>query len=142
MITVTCNGCFDGLHPGHLFYLGYCRAQGDRLVVGINSDEYIANKKRTKPYFDAKQRKEVLLALNIAEDVIVFDEPNPNEFIRKVHPQVHCTGEEYGYECAESVICNELGIKLVLVPRTAIWSTGSLPLIGMKWVADFMNSGK
>ena len=43
---VTCNGAFDGLHPGHLFYLGFCRGQGDELVVGINGDDYIRNKKQ------------------------------------------------------------------------------------------------
>ena len=138
MKTVTCNGCFDGLHPGHLFFLGYCRAQGDELVVGINTDDYITRKKRFKPLYTVEKRYTVLMALGIVKEVIVFDEPNPSDFIRKVRPSVHCTGEEYGYDCPEAPTCKEIGTKLVLVPRTQIWSTSDLSVIGMKWVSDFM----
>jgi bifunctional ADP-heptose synthase (sugar kinase/adenylyltransferase) len=32
------NGCFDLLHPGHIALLEAARAEGDVLVVGLNSD--------------------------------------------------------------------------------------------------------
>ena len=42
---VTCNGCFDSLHLGHLFYLGFCagvaNAHSSTLVVGVNDDHHI-----------------------------------------------------------------------------------------------------
>jgi len=138
--TVTCNGCFDGIHPGHLFYLGYCYAQGDELVVGINCDDYIRRKKREQPFFTAEKRRETLLALGFIKDIIVFEESNPSEFIKKVQPQVHCTGKEYGYDCPEAPTCKEIGAKLVLVPRTNIWSTSVLDGLWKQWVDEFMKS--
>lgn len=124
---VTCNGCFDGLHPGHLFFLGYCKALGDKLVVGINSDEYIKENKRVKPHFNEKQRKLMLKKTGVVDRVIVFNENSPIEFMKKVGPDIHCTGEEYlDGVCPEEPYCKEHDIRLVYVPRTKInWSTSS-----------------
>ena len=122
-IIVTCNGCFDGLHPGHLFFLGFCRALGTRLIVGINCDEYIAKNKRPKPFYSAKKRKQMLMNLGIIDNVVVFTEDNPVQFIVKIKPDIHCTGEEYRNNCAEEKICNALNIKLFFVPRISQWST-------------------
>ncbi len=126
MITVTCNGCFDGLHPGHLFYLGYCAARGDRLVVGINDDAYLRRKKR-EPHFTTAERSEMLLRLGCVSEVRVFTEDDPCDFLRGVQPQVHCTGGEYGPDCTEATLCRSLGIRLVLIPRLPHWSTTHLP---------------
>ena len=123
---VTCNGCFDSLHPGHLFFLGFCRGQGDELYVGINSDDYIRNKKQREPVPEEKRRA-ALMELGFITGVTVFREPNPCQFIQSIKPQVHCTGEEYqNGTCAEAGICASLGIKLVYVPRVGDWSSTSL----------------
>jgi len=126
MSIVTCNGCFDGLHAGHLFYLGYCAAQADHLIVGINSDKYIISKKRPVPIFNEDQRKQALLDLKIVKKVIIFNDPDPSRFIENVCPDVHCTGEEYGNQCIDACVCRELGIDFVLVPRIGEWSTTKL----------------
>jgi glycerol-3-phosphate cytidylyltransferase len=39
--NVATNGCFDILHLGHITYLEAAKAQGDLLVVGINSDQSV-----------------------------------------------------------------------------------------------------
>lgn len=119
---VTCNGCFDGLHPGHLFFLGFCRAQGSRLIVGINSDGYIAQNKRSHP-IPSWERKMSLIALGVIERVEVFTENDPIEFIRRTEPEVHCIGEEYRGSAAELEICRMKGIKVVFVPRVGRWSS-------------------
>ena len=38
---VFTNGCYDILHPGHVDLLERCKAQGDVLVLGLNSDESV-----------------------------------------------------------------------------------------------------
>ena len=126
MLT-TCNGCFDGpiIHPGHTFFLGYAAAQADELVVGINSDDYIVRHKRTKPFCNQEERQKRLIKLEFIKDVIIFDEENPIEFIKKVIPDVHCTGEEYLNRCAEKEFCLVHGIKLVFVPRVGTWATAN-----------------
>jgi D-beta-D-heptose 7-phosphate kinase / D-beta-D-heptose 1-phosphate adenosyltransferase len=123
--VVTCNGCFNGLHPGHLFFLGFARGQGTELVVGINSDRYIRAKKGYTP-FSEQERREDLMMLGFIREVVVFDESDPCEFIRRVSPEVHCTGEEYKGACPESSICSALGTKLVFIPRIGKWSTRAL----------------
>jgi D-beta-D-heptose 7-phosphate kinase/D-beta-D-heptose 1-phosphate adenosyltransferase len=127
MTLVTCNGCFESpLHPGHTFFLGYCLAQGDELVVGINSDEYIRRKKGYEPTPASKRAQAIMRLGHFIKDVIVFDEDDPCEFIRRVRPNVHCTGAEYMAKCPEKFVCDELHIRLVFVPRVGDWSTRRL----------------
>jgi len=121
---VTCNGCFgQELHPGHYFFLGFARGLGDELVVGINSDRYIREHKGYEPIPEG-ERVEMLMRLGFIREVVVFRESDPIEFIRKVRPDIHCTGEEYRHgTCKEEAICRALWIKLVFVPRIGSWST-------------------
>ena len=49
---VFTNGCFDILHPGHIHILEVSKSYGDRLIVGLNSDESIKRLKGpTRPKF-------------------------------------------------------------------------------------------
>jgi len=138
MVTVTCNGCFDGIHPGHLFFLGFCRGKGNRLIVGINTDEYIKRNKRLEPLFCEDDRRAALMGLGFIDKVLLFEEDTPEEFIRGVRPDIHCTGEEYGYDCPESAVCKEIGVILSLVPRTTLWATSSLDDATMVGVREMM----
>ena len=73
--TVFTNGCFDILHPGHIDLLNQARLLGDRLVVGINSDESVrAIKGPGRPINDQEARKAVLLGLRAVDEVVIFDE--------------------------------------------------------------------
>ena len=121
-LIVTTNGCFDGLHQGHLFFLGFCRAQGGRLIVGINTDEYIIKRKRPVP-IPQDQRRQDLLDLGFVEDVEIFQDDNPNEFLRRRRPDIHCIGEEYRDTAVELEVCRKLGIRVVYVPRIGKWSS-------------------
>lgn len=122
MKIVTVNGCFDGLHCGHLFMLGYARGQGDKLVIGINSDEYIMRKKGAV-IVPLKERVEALERLGIASRILPFSEDNPIAFLEEVMPHIHCTGAEYLQKCAEAQFCYDHGIKMVYVPRVGSWSS-------------------
>lgn len=123
-IRVTVNGCFDGLHPGHLFMLGYALAQGTELVVGINSDEYIQRHKG-KVMVTASDRVAALRMLGFIAHVVVFVEDTPIEFLKIVRPEVHCTGMEYARagKCAEAAWCKDNAVRLVFVPRVGNWSS-------------------
>ncbi|MFQ5582552.1 MAG: adenylyltransferase/cytidyltransferase family protein, partial [Mariprofundaceae bacterium] len=39
--VIFTNGCFDLLHPGHVYYLEAARALGDVLIIGLNDDDSI-----------------------------------------------------------------------------------------------------
>lgn len=93
---VFTNGCFDILHAGHVRYLAAARAEGDILVVGLNSDisvKLIKDEKR--PIVTQTQRAEVLSALSSVDFVTLFDEPDPLKLIQIVRPDVLVKGGDW-----------------------------------------------
>ena len=96
MKTVFTNGCFDLIHVGHIRYLKQARELGDRLVVGLNSDESVKRLKgKNRPLISQNYRKEMLLAFSFVDDVEVFDEDTPLNLINKVKPDVLVKGGDY-----------------------------------------------
>src|SRR5262249_13984639 len=91
--VVFTNGCFDLLHAGHVQYLQEARAQGDLLVVGLNSDAGVRLLKgAARPVHDEQARACVLAGLQAVDYVTVFGEPTPMELIRLVRPDVLVKG--------------------------------------------------
>ena len=39
--VVFTNGCFDILHRGHVEYLCHARDLGDKLIIGLNTDNSV-----------------------------------------------------------------------------------------------------
>jgi rfaE bifunctional protein nucleotidyltransferase chain/domain len=92
--TVLCHGVFDVLHIGHKRHLEEARSLGDRLVVSITADEHV-NKGPGRPVFTAEQRKEMLLALDCVDDVIIAPGPTAKASIEQVRPAVYVKGIDY-----------------------------------------------
>ena len=94
--VVFTNGCFDLLHPGHVFLLEVARAAGERLVVGINSDASVRELKGPgRPIVSAAERGETLLALEAVDRVVTYDEPTPVEIISALEPDVLVKGADW-----------------------------------------------
>lgn len=93
------NGCFDLLHPGHIHLLQQSRAQCDRLVVGLNSDESVQRLKGPdRPVQNEMGRATVLASLESVDAVVVFGEDTPIDLIRTVRPNVLIKGSDYTKE--------------------------------------------
>lgn len=93
------NGCFDLLHPGHLYLLESGRAGCDRLIVGLNSDRSArVLKGPTRPAQPQDARAAVLASLASVDLVCVFDEDTPERLIRAVRPDVLIAGGADGIE--------------------------------------------
>jgi len=107
-----------------LFFLGFCRGQGDVLIVGINSDEYILKNKRGE-FKSFEERKAEILSLgpDAVSEVVEFSESEPSGFILKVMPDVHCIAEEYRGCAPEEDFLRSRDISIVYVPRVGEWST-------------------
>lgn len=126
--VVFTNGVFDLLHPGHVRYLQAARAEGDALIIAINSDRSVsAIKGPTRPLTPEAERAEILDALACVDAVVVFDEDTPAEIIRAVQPDVLVKGADWapdkivGRDTVES-----RGGKVVLMPVEQGWSTTSI----------------
>jgi len=94
--VVFTNGCFDLLHVGHVRSLEQARAEGDRLVVAINSDASVRRLKGAKrPVVGQRQRAEVLASLHCVDWVVVFGEDTPLAVIRALRPDVLAKGGDW-----------------------------------------------
>ncbi len=96
---VFTNGCFDILHVGHVRYLGQARAEGDALLVAINSDRSVrALKGEGRPVVTERERAEVLAGLAAVDFVTVFDEDSPRSLIAELLPDVLVKGGDYALD--------------------------------------------
>ena len=114
---VFTNGCFDIIHPGHIFILEQAKAKGDILIVGLNSDSSIKNfKSSDRPICNQDDRAYVLAALTCVDHIIIFDEDTPEKLIIDITPDILVKGKDYeGKEIAGSkhIIDNDKKIELV-----------------------------
>lgn len=93
---VFTNGCFDVLHAGHVQYLREARAQGDLLIIGLNSDESVRSLKGPKrPINREDARITVLSGLEAVDFVTTFGESTPLDLIKAVKPDVLVKGADY-----------------------------------------------
>ncbi len=111
--VVMANGCFDVLHGGHISYLTDARAQGDCLIVAVNSDSSErALKGPSRPIYDEAARLEILNGLRCVDYLILFDDLTVEPLLRALRPDVHAKGTDYTKETVpERAIAIELGIE-------------------------------
>ena len=94
--VVFTNGCFDILHVGHIRYLKEAKALGDLLVVGLNSDNSVKRLKgESRPIMSEAERKEMLLALESVDFVLLFSEDSPLSLIQQVKPDILVKGGDW-----------------------------------------------
>jgi len=126
--VVFTNGCFDLLHVGHVRLLQQARAEGDVLVVGLNSDASVQRLKGAgRPLVPQSDRAEVLAALACVDAVTVFDEDTPRELIATLLPDVLVKGGDWARDKIvgrEEVEAN--GGKVFVVPHVEGYSTTAL----------------
>jgi len=73
MKIVIVTGGFDPIHSGHLAYFQAAKKLGDKLIVGLNSDEWLTRKKG-KPFMPMSERFALVSALSIVDEVIVYND--------------------------------------------------------------------
>lgn len=117
-IVVFTNGCFDLLHPGHVRLLQEAAKEGDRLVVGLNSDASIKRLKGSeRPVLAQDDRAAILSALDCVDAVVIFEEDTPLNLIQALRPSVLVKGGDYTLECVVGKkIVEASGGKVVLIP--------------------------
>ena len=122
------NGCFDILHPGHLFSLKQAAAEADYLIVGLNSDASVKKLKGpSRPINNTESRAIVLANLIVVDAVVVFEEETPLELIKALLPDVMVKGGDYAIDQVvggKEVMAN--GGKVIINPIVEGFSTTSL----------------
>lgn len=94
--VVFTNGCFDIIHPGHIYILEQAKSKGDILIVGLNSDKSIKSfKSSSRPICTHHDRAYVLAGLESVDYVFIFDESTPENVIMKITPDILVKGKDY-----------------------------------------------
>jgi len=95
--VVFTNGCFDILHAGHVHYLEEAKQLGNKLVVGLNTDQSVQrlDKSPARPIQSQDSRAMVLAALESVSLVVLFDEDTPKELIETLNPNILVKGADY-----------------------------------------------
>lgn len=110
--VVFTNGCFDLLHPGHVFALR-AMAQHGRLIVAVNSDDSCRRLKGpTRPLIPLQLRLLMLHSLSCVTDAFVMRGDDPlidlaslkPEYLAKGGTTEHVVGRELVESYGGSVI--------------------------------------
>ena len=97
--VVLANGCFDLIHVGHVRYLEGAKAEGDLLIVAVNSDGSVESLKgRGRPLLNESDRVELVAAMEGVDFVVVFEGQTVASVIEAIRPDVHCKGTDYTQE--------------------------------------------
>jgi len=123
--VVFTNGCFDVLHAGHVNYLAWARAQGDALIVGLNSDSSVRKLKgERRPLVPFEDRATVLRGLRSVDVVVEFGERTPEVLLDRIRPDVHVKSAQYREdELPERTVVLQHGGEIRLAPHLAGHST-------------------
>jgi len=97
--VVFTNGCFDLLHAGHIAYLSEAADLGDKLIIGLNSDQSVQKiKGPQRPVNNENTRSSLLGAMFFIDAVVTFNEDTPLELIEAIQPDVLVKGGDYQIE--------------------------------------------
>ena len=129
-IVVATSGGFDPIHPGHVTCIVESKALGDTLVVIVNGDDFLVNKKG-KAFQDLETRAAIVSAIRGVDYVVTFeikDDPTVAVALRAVRPRYFTKGGDRvvgkSMPAAEEAACREFEIEIVDgVGRDKVWSS-------------------
>lgn len=125
MKKVWVNGCFDVLHRGHYELFNYAKSLGDKLIVGIDSDEKVAQDKGPdRPYNKLEDRVYALESLKAIDLVYVFDSRDHLEDLVKLSkPDFLVVGSDWKNK---EIVGGKYAKKIVYFNRIGDYSTSNI----------------
>ena len=67
------SGGFDPIHPGHIMMMKDCLKFSNYLIVGVNSNKWLINKKGNY-FMDIQHRIYVVSSLNVVNETMEFED--------------------------------------------------------------------
>ena len=137
--VVAVSGGFDPLHIGHVRMFEEARAMGDKLVVILNNDNWLMEKKGFV-FMPQEERKAIIEAYDFVDRVFITEhiENDPDRSVvaalRAVMPDVFCNGGDRASaaDIPEVAVCEELGIQMQFGVgggkiQSSSWLTAQMP---------------
>tara|TARA_R110000796_G_C14200390_1_gene391803 strand:+ start:49 stop:444 length:396 start_codon:yes stop_codon:yes gene_type:complete len=125
MKKVWVNGCFDILHRGHYELFNYAKSLGDRLTVGVDTDEKVAKDKGLdRPYNSIEDRLYALNSLRAVDLTYVFNTREELiQLIKQSSPDILVVGSDWkGKEIVGGIYAK----KIVYFDRIGEYSTTNI----------------
>ena len=91
-VKVLVAGTFDFLHPGHLHLLSQAKGHGSSLVVVVARDSTVESFKRFRPYFDERERLELVGSLSIVDKAVLGNPGDVLEIVASQKPDLIVLG--------------------------------------------------
>ena len=119
------NGCFDVLHRGHIELFKYAKSLGDRLYVGIDTDEKVKRDKgKDRPVNKLNDRKFLLESIKYIDKVFIFnDREDLESLIKMSEPDVMVIGSDWK---GKTVVGEQYTKNLVFFDRIEGYSTTNI----------------
>lgn len=96
MRAVITFGTFDVFHVGHVNILKRAREFGDKLIVGVSSDELNFSKKDRYPIYSQDDRISIVSSLRFVDEVFVEESLDKKlEYIKKYNASVLVMGDDW-----------------------------------------------
>lgn len=135
---ILVGGCFDLLHYGHIRFLKEAKSHGDWLVVALESDENVRRMKGdSRPIHTQKQRKEMLEAISVVDEVIslspISTDQEYADLVKRVKPHVIAVTEGDPIVEKKKSHAQMVDAQLVTIPKIPTPSTSQLSkLLGLE----------
>lgn len=124
------GGTFDLFHVGHINFLYHCKKISDKVVVSLNTDEFIEEFKGKNPIISYADRKKVLLSCRYVDEVIENVGGKDSKIsINLINPTYIAIGDDwarkdyYGQMGFTQTWLDERDITLLYIPYTQSTST-------------------
>ena len=118
--VVFTAGVWDILHVGHVNLLRRARALGDRLIVGVLTDE-AAERYKPRPVMPFDQRIELISELRMVDDAVQVDDTNATTLLQQLKPHILVHGSDIlkkaDWEIGQTWM-REHGRQFVVLPYT------------------------
>lgn len=129
--VVLVGGCFDLIHYGHIQFLKQAKMLGDHLIVALESDENVKRRKGdSRPIHTQQQRKEMLEALHLVDEVVTLPEMKSDEDYRNLvlHIKPHILAVTEGDPMIEKKKSHAqlVGASVISIPKIHTPSTSQL----------------
>jgi len=125
MTIVLATGVWDLFHIGHLNIIRNAKGLGDKLIVGVSTDECVIREKGKSPVIPYEQRVEIVRAIKYVDCVIPQETRDKTELIKKLKPDFLVAGDDWDRLKGQKLL-EKQGGKVIFFPYTETLSSTEL----------------